>query len=83
MSDKKVIKDRNAVIDIKGALDFYKHQNKGHRLNRKMLSEATGISIQNMTNWSSKENKTLGFILTLHEQTGYPIDQIIKDVSNG
>lgn len=78
--EKQIKKEREAIVDFKGALDFYEHTNKGHRLSRKLLAEQTGVSAANMTNWAKKGNKMLGFLLTLHEQTGFPLEQIIKDV---
>lgn len=83
MSEKKILKGRTAIIDTDSALSFFKRQNAGGvSISKSMLSSATGVSMQNRKNWQEKGSSMLGFILTLHEQTGYPLEQIIKDISD-
>lgn len=77
-----IIKDREAVVDFKEALRFYEYKNEGHELKKGLICKSTGVSYQTLANWSQKGNKLLGFILSLHEATGYPLEKIIKDITN-
>ena len=83
MSEKKIIKNRVAVLDIKSALKFYKKENGKTLMTRGELAVETGISLQTRINYEKRDSKILGFILNLHESTGYPLEKIIKETTNG
>lgn len=81
MSKKKIVKNRIAVIDSDSALKFFKRQNGGGiSISKSILSDLTGVSMATRKNWQNTGSKMLGYILTLHEETGYPLEQIIKEI---